>query len=301
MMKSEQLQPPRRALGRGLDALLPPRIPVPAEGAEPAAGEAVRSLPVDLIDKNPYQPRKTFDAEKMEELVASIKAHGVIQPIVVRAEGDRYTLIVGERRWRAARLAGLTEVAALVRDIPADRLLEVTLIENIQREDLNPMETAGALERMSQELHLTHEEIARRTGKERTSVTNLLRLLKLPDGVQRMVADGRLTMGHARTLLSAPPSQQQELADKAVKLNFSVRALERTLQRWQMEGQEQERREKEPIDPNVAAAVRRMEEALGTRVRVVPRGDGSGRVEIQYYSEEELHHIYQIVVGEKPE
>src|SRR5712692_2544329 len=235
MMKTQGSSPPRRALGRGLSALLPERTaPRPEAGAEaqPPDTGAIQKIAIDLIDANPYQPRRVFRAERLEELAQSIRSDGLIQPIVVQRNGGRYTLIVGERRWRAARLAGLEQIPAVIQEIPADRLLEVTLIENIQREDLNPIETAQAFERMARELNISHEEIARRTGKDRATITNVLRLLRLPADIQQLVIERRISWGHARAILGLPDEEHQRaVAEKAAAQGLSVRQVEHMIQR----------------------------------------------------------------------
>jgi len=290
---------PHKALGRGLSALLGDRAAVAIEPT--ASADTVEStehptpkISIDLIDPNPFQPRRVFQSERLQELAQSINQDGLIQPIVVRQSGSRYTLIVGERRWRAARLAGLSEVPALIREIPADRLLEVTLVENIQREDLNPIETAQAFDRMARELNISHEEIAKRTGKDRTTITNLLRLLKLPQDIQQLIGERRISMGHARAILGLPEEQQQRaMAEKAAAQGLSVRQVERLVQRMT---EKRESGESENIvDPNVAAALQELERALGTRVRIVEKGD-KGRIEIDYYSADDLHRIYSLIV-----
>ena len=201
----------KKALGRGLDALLGPRTaaaaPAPAPVADAEAPGAlaeaeVRQVSLEAIDPNPHQPRTEFVSEALEELARSIKADGVIQPILVRPNGSRYLLVAGERRLRAARAAGLATIPAVVREIEDDKLLEIALIENIQREDLNPIEVAGALQRLAQASQLSHEELAQRTGKDRSTITNLLRLLRLPSDIQSLVAEKRLSMGHARARCS---------------------------------------------------------------------------------------------------
>jgi ParB family chromosome partitioning protein len=303
MTRGPELSGQRRALGRGLSALLPPREAPPAAAApfgqsgSPQSEDRIHKISIGLIDPNPYQPRRVFHAEKLEELAQSIRSDGLIQPIVVRANGERFTLIVGERRWRAARLAGLSEIPAVVQEVPAERLLEVTLVENIQREDLNPIETAMALERMARELHISHEEIARRTGKDRTTITNLFRLLKLPADIQQLVAERRISMGHARAILGLPDEASQRMvAEKSAAQGMSVRQVERLVRRMteQRDGTQQKKGDAE--DPNVAAAIRDMEQALGTRVRLVPKSEQKGRIEIEYYSSEDLDRIYSVIV-----
>jgi ParB family chromosome partitioning protein len=291
---------PRKALGKGISALIPPRIPAtvrPAPG-QPEPADAVASLRIELIDPNPLQPRSIFQQDRLQELAQSIRANGVIQPVIVRRHGERYQLVAGERRWRAAKLAGLDELPAVLREINDDRLLEITLIENIQREDLNPIEVAHAFERLHKDLGLTHEEIARRTGKDRTTITNTLRLLRLPSDVQTLLADRRLSMGHARAILGLPtPELQRQAAEKATAKGLSVRQVEHLVNRM-TETRDPKTADEAEQDPNVKAAVQELERVLGTRVRILERSDQRGRIEIEYYSQEELQRLYQFIVGE---
>jgi ParB family chromosome partitioning protein len=286
----------RKALGRGLSALFPEKPPVKTATPAPAH-DAVIQLPIDSIDPNPLQPRTVFEPERLAELAQSIRANGIIQPLIVRQRGERFELVAGERRLRAARLAGLAVVPALVQDLADERLLEITLVENIQREDLNPIELAQAFDRMARELGLSHEQIGERTGKDRSTITNLIRLLKLPAEVQILVAERRLSMGHARAILGLPSAELQlQLADKAVAEGLSVRQTERLVQRMT------EPREPRPIqsldeDPNVKAAVAELERLLGTRVRIVQKSENRGRIEIEYYSMEDLDRIYELIVS----
>ena len=288
---------PRRALGKGLTALLPTRPAVPAQEPAKADEGNVAKLAIDLIDPNPLQPRRVFQSERLEELAQSIRANGIIQPLVVRRHGERYQLVAGERRWRAAKLAALAEVPAVVQEIPDEHLLEITLIENIQREDLNPIETALAFERLARELHLNHDEIGKRTGKDRTTITNLIRLLALPPDLQQLVAERRLSAGHARCLLSLPTAElQREVAEKAVAQGWSVRQTERTTQRM-METRQPKHATEIDTDPNVKAAIQELERALGTKVRIIEKAKQRGRIEIDYYSSEDLDRIYSTIVG----
>jgi ParB family transcriptional regulator, chromosome partitioning protein len=219
--KSISPNAPRRALGRGLDALLPT---APVAMASPKEG--VLQIELSRIDPNPFQSRRHFDQEKLQELSQSIRNHGVMQPIVVRRSTDRYVLIAGERRWRAASLAGLAAIPAIVREVSDKEVLELTLIENVQREDLNPIETAEAFARLANEAGLTHEQIANRTGKDRTTVTNLLRLLRLPKEIQERIETGELSPGHARALLKLPTeSSQVYMATRVVAQGLSVRRM----------------------------------------------------------------------------
>jgi ParB family chromosome partitioning protein len=294
----------RKALGRGLSALLPPRQTAAAEVRlhEPVGGESgmLTRLPIDSIQPNPLQPRVNFQADRLEELAASIRANGIIQPLIVRRHGEHYQIVAGERRWRAGRLAGLAEVPVLVQDVADPQMLELALIENIQREDLNPIETAHAYDRLNRELGLSHEEIGRRTGKDRTSIANTVRLLKLPKDVQILVADHRLSMGHARAILGLPSAEMQiQVAEKAAAQGMSVRQVEALVQELTSERPKTgsgSRRESNP-DPNLKAAIDELERALGTRVRIVELSDQRGRIEIEYYSQAELDRLFQHIAG----
>ena len=291
---------PRRALGKGLGALLPTRTPQlqSSEPPPPSPDQPSPTIPIDSIDPNPIQPRRVFQGERLAELAQSIQANGIIQPLVVRKAGDRYQLVAGERRWRAAKLAGLDQVPAVVQDIPDDRLLEITLIENIQREDLNPIETANAFHSLSTDLSLSAEEIGRRTGKDRTTIVNSLRLLQLPADLQQLVSERRLSAGHARCLLSLPNADlQREVAEKAVAQGWSVRQMERTTQKM-MEGRQAKHADEVDIDPNVKAAIEEMSRVLGTKVKIVEKAKQKGRIEIEYYSADDLDRIYAVIVGE---
>jgi ParB family chromosome partitioning protein len=286
---------PRRALGRGLNTLLPPRTPASAAAPTPTAEDSSTHLRIDQIDPNPVQPRRLFQTEALEQLAQSIRLHGIIQPLVVRPYGGRYQLVAGERRWRAARLAQLQEVPAVVQDISDDRLLEITLIENVQREDLNPIELALAFDRMARELDLSHDEIGRRTSKDRSTVANAIRLLHLPPDVQQLVAERRLSAGHARCLLSLPDEEmRRRVAEKVVAQGLSVRQLERLTKR--MTESRDATDEEDAVDPNVKAAIEEMERVLGTKVRIVEQASQRGRIEIDYYTSEDLDRIYSAIV-----
>src|SRR5271170_7087633 len=292
----------RKALGKGLSALLPPgrssvsAVPPPS----PLAPESLPNfLPIESIQPNPMQPRTVFQFDRLEELAASIRANGIIQPLIVRRHQDAYQIIAGERRWRAAKVAGLTEVPVVVQDVADTQLLELALIENIQREDLNPIETAHAYDRLHRELGLSHEEIGRRTGKDRSSIVNSIRLLKLPKEVQMLVATQRLSMGHARAILGLnSPEQQIQVAETAAAQGQSVRQVEATVQEMTTNRPKPGGSKRDGnIDPNVKAAVDELERALGTRVRVVELSDQRGRIEIEYYSQAELERLFQQIVG----
>jgi ParB family transcriptional regulator, chromosome partitioning protein len=275
----------RPALGRGLSALIPD-----APLAAPAASERALEVDIDLLRPNKFQPRTHMDDDRIEELSRSIKSNGVIQPIVVRKGESGYEIVAGERRWRASQRAGLLKVPVVVRDIPDDRLLAAALIENIQREDLNPIEEAHGYRRLADEFGLTQEQIAESVGKDRSSIANYVRLLRLPADVCDHVASGRLSMGHARALLGLPDgSAQQRIGKDVVEKGLSVRETETLVKRTI---------EPAPAKPEIAndvhtrAAEERLRFALGTRVRIVRKGKG-GRLEIDFGDENELHRIYE--------
>ena len=298
----------RKALGKGLSALLPGRgqQPVPAV---PSAAHAIAvsankpgALPLNLIQPNPMQPRTVFNADGLQELAESIRANGIIQPLIVRQLGDSYQIVAGERRWRAAKLAELQEVPVVVQDVADRSMLELALIENIQREDLNPIETAHAFERLGRDLGLSQEEIGRRTGKDRTSIANIVRLLKLPKEVQLLLAERRLSMGHARAILGLATAEEQvQLAEKAVALGLSVRQVEAQVQEMTSDREKPGHgsRKDSVQDPNVRAAAEELERALGTRVRIIELSDQRGRIEIEYYSQADLDRLYQQIIGER--
>lgn len=288
---------PRRALGRGLTSLIPTKIVSIEESQQtPAAESGINHVGIEQIDANPLQPRRVFQQDRLQELAQSIQSNGIIQPIVVRPQNGRYQLVAGERRWRAAKIAGLQTVPITILEISDDRLLEITLVENIQREDLNPIETAQAFERLIKELHLSHEEVAHRTGKDRSTITNLLRLLQLAPDLQQLVAERRLSQGHARCLLGLPAELQRQVAEKSVAQGLSVRQLE-SLTRRMTEARKPKEVSDEAIDPNVKAAIQELERVLGTKVRIVERANHQGRIEIDYYSNEDLDRIYSAISG----
>ncbi len=288
--------PPRKVLGRGMSALLPTRAAPPPPA--PAHPEAPYTIPVDQIDPNPLQPRRVFEPDKLAELAQSIAHNGIVQPLVVRRADGRYQLIAGERRLRAAKLAGLKEVPVVVREVDDKNLLEITLIENIQREDLNPIETAQAFQRLGAELFLSLEDIARHTGKDRTTITNLLRLLQLPKEIQQLVVDHKITAGHARCLLGLASIEiSRDVAQKIISLGWSVRQAERVVQKLRHQTETTPAVDPKP-DPNVRAAIEAMERVLGTRVRIVERAKKGGRIEIDYYSPDDLNRIYAAITGE---
>ncbi len=269
----------RRALGRGLDAL------IPAGSAEVATNSGVTDvallrIPVDRVRPNPFQPRQQFDDTELEELASSIRANGLLQPIVVRAKGAEYELVAGERRLRAAQRAGLQEIPAIVRQVGDHEALELALIENLQRSDLNPIEEARAYERLRDEFGLTQEQIAARVGKHRSTIANALRLLRLPQDLQDELAAGRLTAGHARALLSVDsPEEQRRLAREFLRTGASVRDAERRAQPAR----------KQLPDANWRAVEDELRRLLDTKVRLLPRRDGTGKLEIEYFSLDQLN------------
>ena len=300
---SEAVEKQRKALGKGLSALLPGRSFGQAGTAAASASVAgsvhpTSTLPIETIQPNPMQPRVVFQPERLEELAASIRANGIIQPLIVRRHEGRFQLIAGERRWRAAKLAGLRDVPVVIQEIADPLLLELALIENIQREDLNAIETARAYERLGRDLGLSQEEIGRRTGKDRTSISNALRLLKLPAEVQLLLAEHRLSMGHARAVLGLATAEQQiEIAEKAAAQGLSVRQVEALVHDLTSDPARTGNKKERALDPNVRAATEELERALGTRVRIVELNEQRGRIEIEYYSQTELDRLFQQIVG----
>ena len=277
----------RKALGRGLNALL---------GTPDPESDQLREIDVERILPNSHQPRKNFDEDGLNELANSIRAHGVVQPIVVRPLQDGFfQLIAGERRWRASQRAGLSRIPAVVRETGEHAALEIALIENLQREDLNPIEEAQAYERLIVEFGLTQEEVARRVGKNRATIANMLRLLKLPSEVQQWLRENQLSTGHAKALLSL--SDLNAILDSARKIiqgNYSVRQAEMLVSRYGKPASDRDEPGdgSEVLDPNVKAAIHALEQALGTKVSI-PENGGRGKIEIHFYSFEEMNRLYE--------
>jgi ParB family transcriptional regulator, chromosome partitioning protein len=280
----------RRALGRGLSALLSDSVSV-------AQAEELHEIDIDLIDPNPDQPRSRFNEDKLEELAQSIKANGLVQPLLLRRGANgRYQIVAGERRWRAAQRAGLPRVHAVVRSIPDSKLLELALIENIQREELNPIEEASAYQRLIHNLGLTQDEVAQQVGKDRSSVANYLRLLKLPEDVQRMLEDEVISMGHARALLGLDTKDQiRRLANEVAEKKLSVRQTEQAVKRVTSPQSPSERSTPSSNDANIRAAELKMKRFLGSQVRI-HLGSSGGRIEIDFGSTSELDRIYSIIM-----
>lgn len=292
----------KRGLGRGLgdlglSALLSDMQSVSvssvsvAKVVTPATATQLREVPIDKIHPGPYQPRRVFDQESLEELAQSIRSQGVIQPIVLRPKNEGYEIVAGERRWRATQLAGLQEIPAIVRDIPDETAVAVALIENIQRRDLNAIEEASALQRLIMEFHLTHQEVADAVGKSRTLVTNLLRLLKLNPDVRVLVEKGQLEMGHARALLTLEGVRQSEAANDVVTRGFSVRQTEEWVRRLQSTPKLST--EKTKSDPNIVALQNELSEKLAASVVIRHRTKGKGMLIIHYHDLDELEGILE--------
>lgn len=281
----------KRGLGRGLDALLGSATAntLPKQDATPVAASELQHLSLECIQRGKYQPRGDMDQTSLEELAQSIKAQGVMQPIVVRLIAkNQYEIIAGERRWRASKLAGLATIPALVRDVTDEAAIAMALIENIQREDLNPVEEAIALQRLQKEFELTQQEVANAVGKSRATIANLLRLIGLPDEVKTLLAHGDLEMGHARALLGLPAEQQVEAARLVVAKGFTVRQTEALVRNMQADKPVEE---KPVIDPDVKRLEQKLAERLGTQVKIKHGQKGKGQLVINYGTLEELQGV----------
>ncbi len=263
--------------------------------------DEIRDIEIDLIHPGHQQPRTSFDQAKLDELAQSIRTSGIIQPLLVRPHGGVYELVAGERRWRAAQLAGLSRVPAIIREIPDDQLLEIALIENIQRQELNPIEEANAYKRLIESLNLTQEEVAQRVGRDRSFITNYLRILKLPSEIQQLLENEKLSFGHARALLGLGDLVlQRRYAQKIVKHNWSVRETERRIKHasgMKIPTSEQVFKQ---ADPNVRAAEAKLRRHLGTQVQIIPARAGSaGKIEIEYYSALDLDRLYSLIISDR--
>jgi ParB family chromosome partitioning protein len=280
----------RKALGRGLGALLSSDRTIDL-GSEPTEVE------LDSIVPGSMQPRTHFDEASLQSLADSIRAHGIVQPLLVRRRGNGYELIAGERRWRAAKLAGLKEVPVVVKEVPDDSLLEIALIENIQREDLNPIEEAQAYRKLIETVGLTQEALASRVGRDRSYITNYLRLLRLPDDLQQLVIEGRLTTGHARTLLALTHVDlQRRMARKIIDDGLSVRATELLVHKKSEEKPAKKSAAVQTDDPNVRAAESKLRRALGTQVKISQTVEGKGKIEISFFDSNDLDRVYNLIL-----
>jgi len=287
----------KKGLGRGLGALIP--------NGENVERASISEIDIEKISKNPYQPRKTFNDEKFQELVESVRVHGVLQPVVVRVAGSgQFELVAGERRLRASIAAGLKKVPAVVRELTDEQSLQVALIENLQREDINPMEAAQAYKRLADEFGLSQEELAFSIGKSRSAVANTMRLLNLPEEIQKELAAGRISEGHARAILAVEETEERvRLCKMIVSGGLSVRETERVAREWQgtpvrESGREFVSRETISVrqDPNILEVESRLREVLGTKVNLVKNKD-RGRIEIEFYSDDELERLLYLLAG----
>jgi ParB family chromosome partitioning protein len=273
-----------------------------SEPTPATANEELKEIDIDLIEPNNLQPRTRFDDNQLEELAQSIKANGIVQPLLVRrVSGSRYQIVAGERRWRAAQRAGLQRIPAVVREVPDEKMLELALIENIQRQELNAIEEAYAYKRLIETLGLTQETVAQRVGRDRTFVTNYLRLLRLPEDIQKLVEENQISMGHARALLGVDDVEKlRQVAQLVIDRGLSVRETERTIKRI-VAGEEKPEGESEILhfkaeDANVRTAETKLRRRFGTKVRILPNLNGvGGKIEIQYYDENDLHRIYELL------
>ncbi len=293
----------RKALGKGLRSLIPeaparvPRTPSTEPAPRPGPAEPIQLIDIDRIRANRKQPRQRFDEEALEALARSLKSEGVLQPVLVRPLPDgRFELVAGERRWRAAQRAGVMKLPAVVREVPDDKLLEIALIENLQRENLNPIEEAQAYQTLLDTLGLKQQEIADRVGKQRATVANTLRLLSLSGPVQERIKKGEISMGQGRALATLSDAREQErLADKAVQAGLSVRQVEHLVAAMLKGGAGRKERSAPRRDPNIVAAEETLQRAVGTRVRIF-EGRKGGRIELHFYSSEEMQRVYHLVL-----
>lgn len=286
---------PRKALGRGLESLLPSVRPAEPVGPTALHGQAVRDIPVTEIDPNPYQTRNHFDEQSLNELAASILVNGVVQPIVVRPNNGRFQLVAGERRWRAVKQIGREFIPAIIKQISNEQAMEMTIVENLQREGLNPMEEARAFDRLSREFNLTQEQMSQRTGRERASIANLVRLLRLPESVQQSIEKGELSAGHAKTLLMLDaPDAILSAAQRIRSASLSVRQTEELIHRMlaPQDVAPKDAVPKRAVDPNVRAAEEELQRALGARV-TIRDSKGKGKIVIEYASIEDFDRILE--------
>ena len=285
----------KHGLGRGVDSLFASN---PNKIEKKEAGEEAKLLKISLIQANPSQPRKQFSNEELKELSESIKQFGVIQPLLVKKQGPLYEIIAGERRFRAAKLAGLTEVPVLIRNYDEKLSKEVAIIENIQREDLNAVEEALAYQSLISEYDLSQEELAERLSKKRTTITNSLRLLKLEEEILNYIREGKLKEGHGRALLAIPEGKKRlELAKECVEKNLSVREVEKRGQKQEAQKKDGRKALSKQFTSIFKDFESRMGESLGTKVKIIPKNENKGKVEIEYYSKEDLERLYDLLEG----
>ncbi len=291
-----------RGLGKGLDSLIPASVPKaePVQETEAKEDNAQGTyVKITKVEPNREQPRKNFDEDALQELADSIKQYGIVEPLIVQDRKTYYEIIAGERRWRAAKLAGLKEVPVIVRNYTEQEIVEISLIENIQREDLNPIEEAQAYRRLLTEFNLKQDEVAERVSKSRTAVTNSMRLLKLCDEVQQMIIDDMITTGHARALISIDdPEQQYTIAQKVFDEKLSVRDVEKLVKNLN----KPEKVKKEPVTDKALEAVyqdleEKLKQSLGTKVSIASKGDGVGKLEIEFYTHDDLEKITDLLTG----
>lgn len=283
----------RQSLGRGLGALMGGTV-------EPASEQLSSEIDIDLIEPNPDQPRTRFAEENLNELAASIRVNGIVQPILVRKIGGRYQIVAGERRWRAAQRAELRRVPVVVRDVSDDKMLEIALIENIQRHELNAIEEATAYRKLIDTIGLTQEQVAERVGKDRTIVTTTMRLLKLPTEVQKHIVEGKLSLSHGRALLMTDDAElQQSLALRVIAEGMSVRATESAVKKGRNGGSTPKPATAQSVDPNVKLAETKLKRKLSTSVKIIAAAKGTGgKIEIEYYGTEDLDRIYRLIVAQ---
>lgn len=285
----------RKALGRGLSALL-------GEETSRESNETLLEIDLDLIKPNADQPRSRFTEANLEELSQSIKANGVVQPIIVRRKGSEYEIVAGERRWRASQRAGLQKIPAVVKDVSDEKLLELALVENIQRQELNAIEEAKAYKKLIDSVGLTQEMVAGRVGKDRSFIANYLRLLKLPDDIQNLVSEEKLSVGHARALLTVDSADiQRRISRNIIEMSLSVRETEKAVKRLSKgDGEVVENKQvKIAPDANVKAAETKLRRKYGTQIRILPDGRGTGgKIELEYYSDADLDRIYRLMLAE---
>lgn len=290
----------KRGLGRGLDSLIPADVmlePEKKNSEKKEKGDGATLVKITMVEPNREQPRKNFDEDSLQELADSIKQFGLLQPILVKDRGEYYEIVAGERRWRAAKLAGLKEIPVIIRDLTDQEIVEISLIENIQREDLNPIEEAQAYKRLLTEFNLKQDEVAERVSKSRTAVTNSMRLLKLCDQVQKMVIDDMISTGHARALISIEdPEEQYLIAQKIFDEKLSVREVEKLVKNLHKpeKPKKQEDKTLAAIYENISD---RLKQYLSTKVSVSARQNGSGKIEIEFYGHEDLERLLEKITG----